>query len=330
MRFDSWITVFRSLGLVVLGNLLACLAQAQTSGTYPNKTITLVVTYPAGGGADAMARLIAPKMSEVLGQGVVVENKPGAGGQIGAAAVAKASPDGYTLMLDASSFAVNPSLYPKLAYDPMRDFKPVGMVALFPNVVLVNAQYPVQNTADLIALAKKEKNSVAYASSGNGSAQHLAGALFESITGVDMVLVPYKGAAPALNDVIGGQVPVFFGNLASTLQHVQSGKLRALALTSSKRSAALPGVPTLSEAGIKGAEIYEWNAVFVPSGTPQGVIGKIVMALQHALDAPEVKQRIAQLGGEMQRSTPEQTFIFIEQQVALWGRVIRERKISVE
>jgi tripartite-type tricarboxylate transporter receptor subunit TctC len=233
-------------------------------------------------------------------------------------------------MLDASSFAVNPSLYPKLAYDPLRDFKPVGMVALFPNVVLVNAQYPVQNTADLIALAKKEKNSVAYASSGNGSAQHLAGALFESITGVDMVHVPYKGAAPALNDVIGGQVPVFFGNLASTLQHVQSGKLRALALTSSKRSAALPGVPTLSEAGVKGAEIYEWNAVFVPSGTPQGVIGKIVMALQHALDAPEVKQRIAQLGGEMQRSTPEQTFIFIEQQVALWGRVIRERKISVD
>jgi tripartite-type tricarboxylate transporter receptor subunit TctC len=277
-----------------------------------------------------MARLIAPKMSEVLGQGVVVENKPGAGGQIGAAAVAKAAPDGYTLMLDASSFAVNPSLYPKLAYDPLRDFKPVGMVALFPNVVLVNAQYPVQNTADLIALAKKEKNSVAYASSGNGSAQHLAGALFESITGVDMVHVPYKGAAPALNDVIGGQVPVFFGNLASTLQHVQSGKLRALALTSSKRSAALPGVPTLSEAGVKGAEIYEWNAVFVPSGTPQGVIGKIVMALQHALDAPEVKQRIAQLGGEMQRSTPEQTFIFIEQQVTLWGRVIRERKISVE
>jgi tripartite-type tricarboxylate transporter receptor subunit TctC len=330
MRFDSWITVFRSLGLLVLGSLLACLAQAQTLGNYPNKTITLVVTYPAGGGADAMARLIAPKMSEVLGQGVVVENKPGAGGQIGAAAVAKAAPDGYTLMLDASSFAVNPSLYPKLAYDPLRDFKPVGMVALFPNVVLVNAQYPVQNTADLIALAKKEKNSVAYASSGNGPAQHLAGALFESITGVDMVHVPYKGAAPALNDVIGGQVPVFFGNLASTLQHVQSGKLRALALTSSKRSAALPGVPTLSEAGVKGAEIYEWNAVFVPSGTPQGVIGKIVMALQHALDAPEVKQRIAQLGGEMQRSTPEQTFIFIEQQVTLWGRVIRERKISVE
>jgi len=326
MRFDSWITVFRSLGLVVLGNLLACVAQAQTSGNYPNKTITLVVTYPAGGGADAMARLIAPKMSEVLGQGVVVENKPGAGGQIGAAAVAKAAPDGYTLMLDASSFAVNPSLYPKLAYDPLRDFKPVGMVALFPNVVLVNAQYPVQNTAELVALAKKEKNSVAYASSGNGSAQHLAGALFESITGVDMVHVPYKGAAPALNDVIGGQVPVFFGNLASTLQHVQSGKLRALALTSSKRSAALPGVPTLSEAGIKGAEIYEWNAVFAPSGTPPGVIGKIVMAL----DAPDVKQRIAQLGGEMQRSTPEQTFTFIEQQVALWGRVIRERKISVE
>ena len=330
MRNSSLTKNFRNLSLLVLGGLVGSLAIAQAGGSYPSKPVTLVVTYPPGGGADAMARLLAPKMSEALGQNVVVDNKPGAGGQIGAAAVAKAAPDGYTLMLDASSFAVNPSLYPKLPYDPIKAFKPVGVVALFPNVVLVNANFSAQNVADLISIAKKTKDSVSYASSGNGSAQHLAGALFESATGVDMVHVAYKGGGPALNDVIGGQVPLFFGNLASTLQHIQGGKLRALAVTSAKRSQILPGVPTLSEAGVKGAEIYEWNAVFVPAGTPQAVVSKIASAFQHALDAPEVKQRIAQLGGEIQRSSPEQSQAFIEQQVTLWGRVIKERKITTE
>jgi tripartite-type tricarboxylate transporter receptor subunit TctC len=317
-----------ALGALALG--LALSTQAQTVANYPSKPITMVVTYPPGGGADAMARLLAPKMSEALGQSVVVDNKPGAGGQIGAAAVAKATPDGYTLMLDASSFAVNPSLYAKLPYDSVKAFRPVGLVALFPNVVLVNAKFPAQNVADLIAMAKKSKDAVSYASSGNGSAQHLAGALFESATGVDMVHIPYKGAGIALNDVIGGQVPLFFGNLASTLQHVQSGKLRPLAVTANQRSPILPGVPTLSEVGVKGAEIYEWNAVFVPAGTPQAIVNKVAGALQHALDSSEVKQRIAQLSGEIQRATPDQAQAFIEQQMSLWGRVIKERKIAVE
>jgi tripartite-type tricarboxylate transporter receptor subunit TctC len=277
-----------------------------------------------------MARLIAPKMAEALGQSVVVENRPGASGQIGAAAVAKAAADGYTLMLDASSFAVNPALYAKLPYDSLKAFKPIGVVALFPNVVLVNSAFAPQNVADLVAMAKRGKDSVAYASSGNGSAQHLAGALFESATGVDMVHIPYKGGGPALNDVIGGQVPLFFGNLASTLQHVQSGKLRALAVTSAKRSPILPAVPSLAETGVKGAEIYEWNAVFVPSATPPAVVNRLATAFQRALDTPEVRQRVAQLGGEMQRTTPEQAQAFIEQQIVLWGRVVRERKISVE
>jgi tripartite-type tricarboxylate transporter receptor subunit TctC len=269
-------------------------------------------------------------MAEALGQSVVVENRPGASGQIGAAAVAKAPADGYTLMLDASSFAVNPALYPKLPYDSLKAFKPIGVIALFPNVVLVHAAFPPQSIAELIATAKKSKNSVAYASSGNGSAQHLAGALFESATGVDMVHIPYKGGGPALNDVIGGQVPLFFGNLASTLQHVQSGKLRALAVTSDKRSAILPSTPSLAEAGVKGAEIYEWNAVFAPAATPPAIVSRLASAFQRALDAPEVRQRVAQLGGEMQRTTPEQAQAFIEQQIALWGRIVKERKISIE
>ena len=301
---------------------------AQTA--YPTKPITLVVTYPPGGGADAMARLIAPKMGEALGQTVVVENRAGASGQIGAAAVAKANPDGYTLMLDASSFSVNPSLYPKLPYDSLKAFQPVGVVALFPNVVLVNANFPAKNMAELTAAARKAKDAVSYASSGNGSAQHLAGALFESAAKVDMIHVPYKGGGPALNDVIGGQVPLFFGNLASTLQHVQSGKLKALAVTSDKRSPILPDVPTLSESGLKGTEIYEWNAVFAPANTPEPVMKKLAAAFQQALDAPEVKARVAQLGGELQKSTPEQARAFIEQQINLWGRVVKERKITIE
>ncbi len=331
MRSSSLVRKFRVITLLALGALAGTsVTFAQTAVNYPNKPVTLVVTYPPGGGADAMARLIAPKMSEALGQPVVIDNKPGAGGQIGAAAVAKAPADGYTLMLDASSFAVNPSLYPKLPYDATKAFKPVGVIALFPNVVLVNANFAAQSVTDLIGIAKKSKDSVSYASSGNGSAQHLAGALFESATGIDMVHVPYKGGGPALNDVIGGQVPLFFGNLASTLQHVQSGKLRALAVTSAKRSPILPNVPSLNEAGVKGAEIYEWNAVFVPAGTPHAIVNKLASAFQSALDAAEVRQRISQLGGEIQRSTPEQAQAFIEQQIALWGRVIKERKIAVE
>lgn len=303
---------------------------AQSDSAFPTKPITLIVTYPTGGGADTMARLIAPKMAEQLGQSVVVENRPGASGQIGAALVARAPADGYTIMLDASSFAVNPSLYPKLPYDSLKAFKPIGIIALFPNVVLVNAAFPPQQITDLITSAKKAKDSVAFASSGNGSAQHLAGALFESATGVEMLHVPYKGGGPALVDVISGQVPVFFGNLASTLAHIQSGKLRALAVTSAKRSPLLPNTPTLLEVGIKGAEIHEWNAVFVPAATSEAVTNKLAAAFQHALNSQEVKSRIAQLGGDIQRSSPEQAKKFIEQQVNLWGKVIKERGISAE
>ncbi len=303
---------------------------AQGAGAWPNKPISLIVTYPAGGGADAMARLIAPKLGEALGQNVVVENKPGASGQIGAAAVAKAPPDGYTLMLDASSFAVNPALYPKLPYDTEKAFKPIGIIALFPNVVLVNASFPAKSVAELIAAAQVKKDAVAFASSGNGSAQHLAGALFESAAKVEMAHIPYKGGGPALNDVIGGQVPVFFGNLASTLQHIQSGKLRALAVTSAQRSAILPDVPTLAQAGVSGAEVHEWNVVLVPAGTPDAVVAKLSAALQKTLSAPEVMARIAQLGGDLQKGTPESAQQFINQQLRLWARVVKERGISME
>lgn len=322
--------IYSLLILPMLCSLVMATHAAYAQTKYPSKPITLVVTYPPGGGADAMARLIAPKMGEALGQPVIIDNKPGASGQIGAAQVAKAAPDGYTLMLDASSFAANPALYPKLPYDSLRAFKPIGVVALFPNVLLVNAAFPAKNVSELITAARKNKEAVSYASSGNGSAQHLAGALFESAAKVDMAHIPYKGGGPALNDVMGGQVPVFFGNLASTLQHVQSGKLRALAVTASRRSSIVPNVPTLAEAGVSGAEIYEWNAVFAPAGTPEAVLAQLASAFQKALEAPEVRARIAQLGGEVQNLSPAQSSQFLQQQISLWSRVIKERGITLE
>ena len=323
----SRITAGAAMALAALVGSGAALAQADA---YPTKVITLVVTYPPGGGADVMARLIAPKMSDTLGQTIVIDNRPGAGGQIGAGYVAKAKADGYTLLFDASSFAANPALYPKLPYDSLKAFQPIGVTALFPNVVLVNANFAPRTVAELLTLAKGKKDGVSFASSGNGSAQHLAGALFEAATGVDLVHVPYKGGGPALNDVVGGQVPLFFGNLASTLPHIQSGKLRPLAVTSAKRSALLPDVPTLAESGIKGAEMVEWNALFAPAATPAPIVAKLSAALQKALEAPEVRKRIEQLGGDIQGGSPEQAQAFIREQMSKAAQLIKARNITVE
>ena len=327
---QAFISQSAAIFIAVLTLVSPGTSPAQTPPTWPSKPISLVVTYPPGGGADTMARLIAPRLGEALGQNVVVENKPGASGQIGAAAVAKALPDGHTLMLDASSFAVNPALYAKLPYDTEKAFRPIGVIALFPNVALVNAQFSVKSVAELITAAKARKDAVAFASSGNGSAQHLAGAMFESAAKVEMAHIPYKGGGPALNDVIGGQVPVFFGNLASTLPHIQSGKLRALAVTSTKRSAILPDVPTLAEAGVPGAEVYEWNVVVAPAGTPNDVVAKLSAALQKTMESPEVKARIAQLGGEIQKSNPDTAQAFVRSQMALWAKLVKERGIALE
>ena len=282
--------------LLALSAFVAGTASAQD---YPTKTITIIVTYPAGGGADLMARMVAPKMSAALKQPVIVENRPGASGQIAAQAEAKAAPDGYTLMLDASSYAVNPSLFAKLPYDTEKAFTPIGVTALFPNVLVATTGYPVKNVADVIAAAKKQPGGVGYASSGNGSAQHLAGALFELQAKVEMLHVPYKGGGPALTDVIGGQVPFFFANLASSLPHIKGGKLQALAVTSAKRASILPDVPTIAEAGVAGYQVYEWNVLVSPAGTPAPVMVKLAAALRGALDAPDVRDRITSLGGEV-------------------------------
>jgi tripartite-type tricarboxylate transporter receptor subunit TctC len=316
------IRALTAVGIVLSG------AWGAAGQDFPAKPVTVVVTYPAGGGADLMARLIAPKMGEALGQPIVVENKGGAAGQVGAAIVANAKPDGYTVMVDAASFVINQSLYPKLAYDAQKAFVPVGVLAAYPHVIVVTPGYEVKSAADLIAKAKVAPGAVSYASSGTGSAQHLAGSAFIQQTKAEMTHVPYKGGGPAMNDVMGGHIPVFFANIASGLSHIKSGKLRALAVSGASRVAALPDVPATGELGITGSSVYEWNGMFVPTGTPEAIVNKLADALNKALQAPEVKQRIADLGGELIGGGREGASKFIAEQHAITSKLIRDGNIK--
>ncbi|MFN9278753.1 MAG: tripartite tricarboxylate transporter substrate binding protein [Betaproteobacteria bacterium] len=292
------------------------------------KPITLLVSYPAGGGADVMARLIAPRMADALGQPVIVENKPGASGTVAAAQVARAAPDGLTLLLDASSFAVNPALFDKLPYDSATAFLPLAVLALYPNALVCTPSFEAKSVADVLRLARAKPGTLAYASSGNGSAQHLAGALFEAIAQVDMLHVPYRGGGPALNDVMGGQVPLFFANVASSLGHIQSGRLRALAVTSKLRSRVRPDLPTMEEAGLKGYEVLEWNPVLAPAGTPAPVRAKLAAAVRKAMADPEVLARVRALGGEVFGGGEAEAAVFLKSQQELWGKVVRDRRIT--
>jgi len=294
------------------------------------KPITLLVSYPAGGGADVMARLIAPRLSDALGQPVVVENKPGASGTIAAAQVARAAPDGTMLLLDASSFAVNPSLFDKLPYDTATAFAPLAVLALYPNVLVCTPSFEAKTLADVLRMARAQPGKLAYASSGNGSAQHLAGALFEAMAKVEMSHIPYRGGGPALNDVMGGQVPLFFANVASSLGHIQSGRLRPLAVTSKLRSRALPELPSMDEAGLKGYEVLEWNPVLAPAGVPAAVRAKLAAAIRKAMADPEVLARVRAFGGEAFGGGEVEAAAFLKGQQALWARVVRERHITRE
>lgn len=293
------------------------------------KPVSLVVTYPPGGGADLMARIIAPRLSEALGHTVVVENRPGGSGQIAASYVARARPDGATLLLDASSFAVNPTLFPKLPYDTDKAFTPLAVLATFPNVMVCTPGFEAKTVQDVLQKARQAPGTLAYASSGNGSAQHLAGALFEQRAGVKLSHVPYRGGGPALNDVMGGQVPLFFANVASSLGHIQAGKLRPLAVTSRVRARSLPEVPTMEQAGVQGYEVLEWNPVLAPAGIDAAMKERLVQAIRKAVADPEVLARIRALGGDaFPDASQASAGQFIDKQRALWARVIREGGIA--
>jgi tripartite-type tricarboxylate transporter receptor subunit TctC len=316
--------------IVFVFAVLALTAGAALAQSYPTKPIRLIVTYPPGGGADVMARLVSPRLGDLLGQQVVVENKPGATGQIAAEMVAKSAPDGYVLMLDASSYVVNPSLFAKLPYDPLKAFSPITLLAQFPNMAVVSPNFPAGSVKELIAMAKAKPGSISFASSGNGSAQHLAAELFRLQAVLDMVHVPYKGGSQAMTDVMAGQIPLFFANMASGLPHVKSGKLKALASTGSHRSANMPDLPTVSESGVPGYEAYEWNAVFAPAGTPPAIVNRLYAEIAKVLAHGEVRERIVQLGGEIVASTPQETDKYLRAQMTKWAKVVKDANVKVD
>jgi tripartite-type tricarboxylate transporter receptor subunit TctC len=321
---------FTSMRKAAVFATLVSAAFAAQSQDYPNRTVKLVVSYPPGGGADIMARLIAQKLTTSLGQTFVVENKPGASGQIASQSVAKSPPDGYTLMVDASSYAVNPSLFPKLPYDPQTAFAPITMLARFPNMLVVSSDFPATSVKELVAMAKAKPGSLSYASSGNGSAQHLAGELFKQQAGVNLQHVAYKGGGPAMNDVVAGHVPIFFANMASGLGQVKAGKLKALASTGAKRSANMPDLPTMAEAGVPGYEVYEWNVLVAPAGTPPAVISKLHAEVKKVLEMKDVRERLDALGGEVVASSPAETGTFLKGQMEKWAKVVKAGDIKVD
>ena len=322
--------MFRTPLLLVCLSFLLGHISLSNAQEWPSRTISLIVTYPPGGTADLMARTIAGPLGKILGSSVIVENRPGATGQIAASYVAKSQADGYTIMLDASSYSVNPALFPKLPYDPNKAFKTLAVLAQYPNVLLVNPNFAAKSAKDLVFIAKNKPNTISYASSGNGSAQHLAGALFELQTGIEMQHIPYKGGGPALNDVIAGQVPIFFGSVASTKQFVDSGKLNALAVTSRKRASSMPSVPTMTEAGIVSYEVYEWNALFAPAATPNTILQKLTDGISKVTQSAEFVEKVNSLGGEVFQGNAEVADVFIKTQMTQWAKLIKSGKITVD
>ena len=303
-------------------------ASAQTP--WPASPVKWIVPFPPAGAMDVIARTLAEQMGRQLGQTFVVENRPGAGGNIGADAVARSPADGSTMMIVANGQAVNRYLYHRLSYDPVKDFAPVSLVAVVPNVLVVSAGNPARSVADVIRRAQANPGKLTYASAGNGTSIHLAGELFASMAKLDLLHVPYKGSGPAVTDLIGGQVDMMFDSITSARPHIESGRLRALGVTTARRSAALPEIPTIAEAGLPGYELWAWFAVFVPAGTPQPVIEKMNAALLAAMKQPEVKARFAAIGAEPIGSSPQQLAAHLKAEMDKWGAVIAERGIRTD
>jgi tripartite-type tricarboxylate transporter receptor subunit TctC len=311
--------------------VMACVPFAGTAraqGAWPDRPVRVMVPYPPAGGADTTARIIYAKLSETLGQQFVVENRGGAGGTIGEALLAKAAPDGYAILHDATAFSVNPYLYANLPFDYGKDFDPVFLVSLVPNILVVTPSVPVNTVADVIALAKASPGGITMASSGNGTLQHLCLELFKQRTGLKITHVPYRGGGPAMTDVMAGQVKFFFANGSSVVGFIKAGKLKAIAHTGKGRLASLPDIPPMSDT-LPGFEAYEWNGVFVPHATPRDIVQKLNAALNAALLSPPVSQRFAQLNIESRPNTPDEFRAYVEGQMALWRRVVKEANIKL-
>ena len=313
----------RTMGIAALV-AAACIAPAQAQDKWPSKPITYVVPFAAGGSTDILARIIAQKLSVALGQTVIVENKPGAGGNIGADAVAKSTPDGYTLLMGAvATHAINPTLYASMPYDAVRDFQPVTQLASTPNVLIVNPSIPAANVREFIAHAKANPGKLNFGSGSTGSAGHLAGELFKAMAGVEMTHVPYKGAAPAMQDLIAGRVQLMFDNFASASAQVKAGKVRALAVTTAKRSALAPELPTIAETGLAGFDINTWFGLFVPAGTPREIVERLHGEFTRALALADIREKLVALGAEPVGSRPEEFATYIRAEADKYARVIK-------
>jgi len=320
---QRWIAVLAAFALTAVGT-----ASAQT---WPTKPIRYVVPFAAGGSTDILGRTIAEKLSAALGQPVVVDNKPGAGGGVGAAEVAKAAPDGYTIMGGTiSTHAINASLYSSLPYDPVKDFVPITLIARVPNMLVINNDIPAKNVAELIKLMKANPGKWSFASAGNGTSQHLSGELFKSLAGVEMQHIPYKGSPPALNDVMGGQVSMTFDNITTAWALAKGGKLRAIAVTTASRSPAAPEVPTLAESGLPGYEIGSWQGVFAPAGTPPDIVKRLNAEIVKIIKSPDVQKKLIDLGAEPVGDSPEQFAAFVKAEVAKWGDVVKKSGAKID
>lgn len=307
---------------LIAGLTLAAFCGVATAQNYPAKTVRMVVGYPPGGPTDLIARIVSQKLSESWGQQVIVDNRPGASGMIGAELTVRAAPDGYTLLMVPVTYAVTPSLYPKMTYDAAKDLAPVAQVAAAPFILVVHPTLPVKTVKDLIALARSRPAQLNYASASTGGMPHLAGELFNTMTGVKMIHIPYKGAAPATTDLLAGQVQLMFNNMLSAMPQVKNGRLRAIAVTSTKRSAAVPELPAIAET-VPGYEASGWYAALAPAAMPRELIAKINSDMNRIMKMPDVMQRLAGDGVEAVGTTPEQFGTYLRSEIAKWGKVVQ-------
>jgi tripartite-type tricarboxylate transporter receptor subunit TctC len=315
----------------IAGIALATLAALAHAQAWPSKPIKWVVPFAPGGTTDILARTVGEKLALALGQPVIIENKPGAGGGVGAEFTAKAAPDGYTIMGGTiSTHAINASLYKNLPYDPVKDFVAITLIARVPNMLVINPDVPAKDVKELIALLKANPAKYSFASSGNGTSQHLSGELFKSMSGTDMQHIPYKGSPPALQDVMGGQVTMTFDNITTAWTLAKAGKLRALAVTTAKRSSIAPEVPTLAESGLPGFEVGSWQGVFAPAGTPPDIVKRLNAEVVKILNLPEVREKLGGLGAEIVANSPEEFSALVKSEVVKWADVVKKSGAKVD
>lgn len=329
----------RARGLIKLAALSAFCAAALAPGAgsapvfaqkYPEKPVRLIVPFAPGGGTDVLARFLSAKLSENLGASLVIENRGGAGGTIGSEVAARSTPDGYTILFTSASYSFNPSLYSKLGYDPLKDFTPITLIAMVPHLLVVHPSMPVANVKELIALARKRPGEVFYGSGGTGSSIHLAAVLFVTMSKTNMTHVPYKGGGPAMTGVLSGEAQVLFPTMQSAMPLVRAGRLRALAISITTRSPALPEIPTIAEAGVPGYDATGWYGMLAPTGTPQAAIDRLHAGVVKILTVPELKQRLANEGAIAVGNTPAEFSKFIREEISKWAKIIRELKIKVD